>query len=104
MTKHVDIRQAGRTLAVEEGMTILEVAIAGGMKQPIHVYLGALRHDYALASRRTRSPRTCRIWMIGKSMSLSHHRWSKLQCKSVPNAGCDQNTCMQMCSIRPENY
>jgi CDP-4-dehydro-6-deoxyglucose reductase/ferredoxin-NAD(P)+ reductase (naphthalene dioxygenase ferredoxin-specific) len=34
MTKHVDIRQAGRTLAVPEGATILEAALAEGIAYP----------------------------------------------------------------------
>lgn len=34
MTKHVDIRQTGRTLAVPEGITILEAALADGISYP----------------------------------------------------------------------
>lgn len=34
MTKHVDIRQAGRTLAVSEGVTILEATLADGIAYP----------------------------------------------------------------------
>lgn len=34
MTKHVDIRQAGRTIAVPEGVTILEAALADGIAYP----------------------------------------------------------------------
>lgn len=34
MTKHVDIRQAGRTLAVPEGVTILDAALADGIAYP----------------------------------------------------------------------
>jgi len=34
MTKHVDIRQAGCTLAVPEGVTILEAALADGIAYP----------------------------------------------------------------------
>lgn len=34
MTKHVELRQAGRTLAVPEGVTILEAALADGIAYP----------------------------------------------------------------------
>ncbi|OGU22981.1 MAG: hypothetical protein A2580_04075 [Hydrogenophilales bacterium RIFOXYD1_FULL_62_11] len=34
MTKHVDIRQAGRTLAVPEGVTILKAELADGIAYP----------------------------------------------------------------------
>ncbi|MDI1267847.1 MAG: 2Fe-2S iron-sulfur cluster-binding protein [Polaromonas sp.] len=34
MTKHVDIRPAGRTIAVPEGVTILEAALADGIAYP----------------------------------------------------------------------
>jgi ferredoxin-NAD(P)+ reductase (naphthalene dioxygenase ferredoxin-specific) len=34
MTKHVDIRQAGRTIVVPEGVTILEAALADGIAYP----------------------------------------------------------------------
>lgn len=34
MTKHVDIRQAGRNIAVPEGVTILEAALANGIAYP----------------------------------------------------------------------
>ena len=34
MTKHVDIRQAGRAIAVPEGVTLLEAALADGIAYP----------------------------------------------------------------------
>lgn len=34
MTKHVDIRQAGRTIAVPEGVTILDAALTDGIAYP----------------------------------------------------------------------
>ncbi|PXX47068.1 2Fe-2S iron-sulfur cluster-binding protein [Undibacterium pigrum] len=34
MTKHVDIRQAGRTISIPEGVTILEAALADGIAYP----------------------------------------------------------------------
>ncbi len=34
MTKRIEIRQAGCTIAVPEGVTILEAALAGGIAYP----------------------------------------------------------------------
>ena len=87
MTKHVEIRQAGRSIAVPEGVTILEAALADGIAYP-----------HGCRSGRCGS---CKSRLVsGEVDLLDHSRFPLsdeekaqgliLACRAIPDNGCDR--------------